>query len=282
MSEIQTTNWDSTAASNNATPPDGWPEGQAPSTINDCAREMMAAVKRWFTRDMGLTDAGVLVASAGTSTVITVAYDVAPASLYTGLECSFKVTTTNGATPTLNVNSLGAKNIQKWTGAAYADIAANDIVAGQHVKVKYDGTLDKWVLLGNTAGHQVYLEGTFTPAMAFGGGTTGITYTTQTGAYTRIGRLVHVEINIQLSNKGSSTGSATITGLPLTVGGNTALTVFISNMTSGVGDTYVEGIFNASATTMSLFDIGSGAAAALTDVDFANNSVIRVAGTYRV
>jgi hypothetical protein len=146
ISEIQTTNWDSTAASNNATPPDGWPEGQAPSTVNDCAREMMAAVKRWFTRATGLTDAGVLVSSGGTSTAITVTYDVAPASLYTGLECSWKVTTTCGAAPTLNVNSLGAKNIQKIVGTTYTDLAASDIVATQHVTTKYDATLDKWVI----------------------------------------------------------------------------------------------------------------------------------------
>lgn len=37
--------WSSTAGSNSATPPDGWPEGQAPSTVNDCAREMMAQIK---------------------------------------------------------------------------------------------------------------------------------------------------------------------------------------------------------------------------------------------
>jgi hypothetical protein len=37
--------WSTTAGNNNATPPDGWPEGQAPSTVNDCARENMAAIK---------------------------------------------------------------------------------------------------------------------------------------------------------------------------------------------------------------------------------------------
>lgn len=34
--------YNTTAANNNSTPPNGWPEGQAPSTVNDCAREMMA------------------------------------------------------------------------------------------------------------------------------------------------------------------------------------------------------------------------------------------------
>lgn len=37
--------WSTTAGSNSATPPDGWPEGQAPSTVNDCAREMMAQIR---------------------------------------------------------------------------------------------------------------------------------------------------------------------------------------------------------------------------------------------
>jgi hypothetical protein len=37
--------WSTTPGNNNSTPPDGWPEGQAPSTVNDCAREMMAQIK---------------------------------------------------------------------------------------------------------------------------------------------------------------------------------------------------------------------------------------------
>jgi hypothetical protein len=46
MSEVST--WSVTAASNNSATPDGWPEGQAASTVNDCAREMMAAIARWY------------------------------------------------------------------------------------------------------------------------------------------------------------------------------------------------------------------------------------------
>lgn len=37
--------WSTAAGSNNATPPNGWPEGQLPSTVNDCAREMMASIR---------------------------------------------------------------------------------------------------------------------------------------------------------------------------------------------------------------------------------------------
>lgn len=41
--------WSSAAGSNNAATPDGWPEGMLPSAVNDCAREMMAAIRVAFT-----------------------------------------------------------------------------------------------------------------------------------------------------------------------------------------------------------------------------------------
>lgn len=44
MSDIK--DWSISAASNNFSPPDGFPENQAPSTVNNGARELMAAVKR--------------------------------------------------------------------------------------------------------------------------------------------------------------------------------------------------------------------------------------------
>lgn len=37
--------WSTTPGSNNTAPPDGWPEGQAPSTVNDCGREMMSSIR---------------------------------------------------------------------------------------------------------------------------------------------------------------------------------------------------------------------------------------------
>ncbi len=57
----------------------------------------------------------------------------------------------------------------------------------------------------------------WTPVLNFGGGTTGITYSTQSGLYSRIGNIVYFSCQVTLSNKGSSTGNAQITGLPLTI-----------------------------------------------------------------
>lgn len=46
MSNIST--WTTSAASNNSVSPDGFPENMAPSGVNDSAREVMAAVRRWY------------------------------------------------------------------------------------------------------------------------------------------------------------------------------------------------------------------------------------------
>lgn len=64
-----------------------------------------------------------------------------------------------------------------------------------------------------------YAEGTFTPGIAFGGATTGITYSAagQYGKYTRIGNIAYINIQIELTSKGTATGNASITGLPFTV-----------------------------------------------------------------
>ena len=80
-----------------------------------------------------------------------------------------------------------------------------------------------------------YEEGTWTPTITFGGGSTGITYAVNSGTYTRIGRLVTGRFIIVLSNKGSSTGDVDIVGLPFTVGSDlgVAITEYASHFSSG-------------------------------------------------
>ena len=62
-----------------------------------------------------------------------------------------------------------------------------------------------------------YEEGTWTPVLTFGGGSTGITYANRGGNYTKIGRQVTLNFMIELSSKGSSTGDAVVGGLPYTI-----------------------------------------------------------------
>src|SRR4051812_17229820 len=40
--------WSPVDASNNAAPPAGWPENMQPSAVNDCARAMMGAIRRYY------------------------------------------------------------------------------------------------------------------------------------------------------------------------------------------------------------------------------------------
>lgn len=55
----------------------------------------------------------------------------------------------------------------------------------------------------------------FTPYLIGSGGTSGQSYTTQTGYYLRIGQLVICFINIQINSAGSVSGDAQISGLPV-------------------------------------------------------------------
>jgi len=123
-----------------------------------------------------------------------------------------------------------------------------------------------------------YEEGTFTPVLAFAGGSTGITYTTQLGRYTKIGNRVNFNITIDLSNKGSSAGGASISGLPFTVAESTVAMAFISNI-SAVG-TIPQ--FLANSTVVDLYYQSTGSNAQYTNGNFNNNSSVLISGTYRV
>jgi hypothetical protein len=61
-----------------------------------------------------------------------------------------------------------------------------------------------------------YEEGTFTPVLAFGGSSTGITYAANNriGRYIKVGKLVTASVVILLSSKGAQTGVAIIDGFP--------------------------------------------------------------------
>ena len=85
-----------------------WAEGPAPSSVNDSARAMMAATAKY--RD----DISGAIATGGTSTAFTVtSYQVFDTLAHlNGQMIAFVPHTTNGATVTLNVDSLGAKPLR--------------------------------------------------------------------------------------------------------------------------------------------------------------------------
>jgi hypothetical protein len=167
MSDLATSDWSEVDASNNAMPPAGFPEGMFPSDLNNSARAVMGAVKRWYGKiNPTLTTGGTTTAYTLTSA------GQAEAAYYTGQLYAFVANATCGATPTLNIDALGAINLRKFTAGAWANLAAGDIQANQIVVARYNGTQFDVLLASFNIADFVTLVGnnTFTGTNDFTGG----------------------------------------------------------------------------------------------------------------
>lgn len=125
-------------------------------------------------------------------------------------------------------------------------------------------------------------ETSWTPGISFGGSSTGITYSTQTGLYERIGNVVFYYFSITLSSKGAQTGTAAITGLPITTSATylNPGTVYTNNITL-TGTAIL--VINTSATTISIYAMSNGTATGpLTNTAFSNTTQLIGSGFYYV
>lgn len=131
--------WSKTAATNNtADSAVNWQEGQAPSSVNDSARGMMAATAKW--RD----DLNGSVTTAGSSTAYTATSNQSFASLTAGIEIACQFDEDCGATVTLNVDGLGAKPLRS---AAGVELVAGSIKAGSvHRATYFTSNSGEWLL----------------------------------------------------------------------------------------------------------------------------------------
>ncbi len=121
-------------------------------------------------------------------------------------------------------------------------------------------------------------DGVFTPALAFGGASVGITYAEQAGQYRKSGNKVWFNLSVILTSKGSSTGTVTIS-LPFTaasVPAYSAMSVYIATMASITGQ--VTGVVQGTLAIAQLFQITASTPANLTDVNFTNTSKISMQG----
>jgi hypothetical protein len=163
-------------------------------------------------------------------------------------------------------------DLTELTSLADADLLV--AVDASDTTASVEGTTKK-ITATNARSSYFAVEGTFTPGIAFGGGATGITYTTQTGHYTKIGNRVFFDINIVLSAKGSSTGSAAITGLPFTPATSLASYICRTNIAAIVV------VVRTNADTTLVFENSAGSGA-LSDTSFAATTSVRVTGGFRV
>jgi hypothetical protein len=129
-----------------------------------------------------------------------------------------------------------------------------------------------------------YEEGTWTMGLTFGGGNTGMTANAAVGRYTKVGRKVHVTGLFSLTNKGSSTGIAVITGLPFTVAASNDAYSAANVRFNGVTFSDVPiCIGSFGGTTVLLQQITKlGVVSDLTDANFSNAASYLISFTYTV
>ncbi|MGY3550767.1 microcystin-dependent protein [Bradyrhizobium sp. USDA 4472] len=126
--------WSQTAAANATQDTTvNWAEGQAPSSVNDSARAMMASTAKW--RD----DIAGAIVTSGTSTAYTVtSYQTFDSlSRIANQVIAFTPHTTNDATVTLNVDGLGAKPLRS---APSVELPAGTLVQGTPYLALYNNS----------------------------------------------------------------------------------------------------------------------------------------------
>lgn len=135
--------WDTTAV-NNATADSlvNWREGQSPSTVNDSGRSLMAQVAKWR------KDTAGLLVTGGGATAYTLATNETFTALADGMSVVARMHATNGAAPTLNVDSLGAKAIQSAVGTA---IPSGALLVGAVYEFTYYAAGPAWLVRGLSA-----------------------------------------------------------------------------------------------------------------------------------
>ena len=130
---------------------------------------------------------------------------------------------------------------------------------------------------------------TYTPVLSFGGGSTGITYQAngQIGKYWRFGNMVYFNITLALSNKGSSTGNASITLPPISSANDNvfqscSVQAYLGTYpTSGPDSaTYITGEIPPNSGSINIVGCGANVQTGVTDASFLNTSELQISGFY--
>lgn len=139
--------WSTSPANNNDAPPDGWPEGQSPSSVNNCARENMAALAKWY------KDTNGSVVTAGSSNAYTLTTNNSHAALADQSLIVCEIDRDNTGNATLNVDGLGAKS---WVLPNGSEIPSGGLKANSVTISAYESDNDNYILL---AGYNVSAAG---------------------------------------------------------------------------------------------------------------------------
>lgn len=140
--------WSKTAASNTTLEGLAVTDSSSPASVDNIIRAIAAADKEHQ------EDTGGALTSGGSSNSYTLTTNSTLPSLADGQRLSFVASFANTGAATLNVDSLGAKSIRKFTYGGESALAAGDIKSSQHCDVEYDASAASgsggWVLLNPT------------------------------------------------------------------------------------------------------------------------------------
>lgn len=257
--------WDETAGNNTDIDSINIDEGCAPSGMNNAARATMAQIAKWIgddtlasaaTTDLGSVP-GRYINITGTTTIT--AFGTIKAGTIKYLKFAGALTLTHNATSLI---LFSGQNITTYAGLTMIFVSEGS---------------GNWRELSHTTA-----TGTYLPVVSFNSASVGITYTTQTGRWWRLGKTVSVEIYIVLSSKGSSGGPAAVS-LPFAkesgqVGtAPVGLQVNFSGLTAGI-----TGYINSAASTILLRAPSTTGSASVTDTNFTNTSEFSMFASYQV
>lgn len=253
LNNSSTGQWSESDSSNTSASPDGWPIGLAPNQVRGVGQSMMGALKRFWDR----INPTVTTTGSANAYVYTPSNASFPTAYVSGECYSFKASFANTTAATLNINTMGAKNLFKQTPAGPAALIGGEIQINQMVTACYDGTqlqITSYLASPATAGSSLNLIGCQTAStsasLAF---TTGISSTYE--IYKILGSGVlpvtdSVELWLRVSEDGGSTwksGAAAYNTHRTTINSANAATTAGSNDTkilvgNGISNNAARGI----------------------------------------
>lgn len=129
-----------------------------------------------------------------------------------------------------------------------------------------------------------YREADFVPTVTFGGAAVGMTYGTRYGYSVKAGGFVWFSCEINLTAKGTSTGSAVVGGLPYAASKQySAVSIpYYINMTMTAGTDFGLGGLVFVNSTVNLYLTRAASTAVLVDTNFTNTSRLILSGCYPV
>lgn len=165
----------------------------------------------------------------------------------------------------------------------FATVGVTSLAAGVGTAIlSYDTTTGRWRLVHHEQGAWI----AFTPVLGGSGGTSGQTYTTQSGAYLLRGRTLAVSGYVLLSAKGTITTSVQIQGFPYAANATPSFNAATVGQMNTLATTWVSlnGYVTGGNSAMNIIGrtVASTTVAALTTTDISNTTDCMFAATYPV